>query len=216
MASITIQWFLELPGLFITAGVVLILIAVIVFIVSGSKAKKLANETNQMESVQPVTNNNVQQEFSAAPPLPSTNVTNDLNQVNPVNPINDVPTTLNEQPVSPQPQSIEGNPIIPGELNLNTSDVPPTIVVPEPVSPVNPGVIPTPVNVSIPSPEINNINPAVEQPTLSTPVENTVGNVSPIPEIQINEIPVGGNEVDGTTVIPTVTPTVTNDNEEII
>ena len=46
MDDITLEWFFKLPGLFITAGVLLILIALIVFIIGSRKEKKNKNDTN--------------------------------------------------------------------------------------------------------------------------------------------------------------------------
>lgn len=63
MSDITLEWFFQIPGLFITIGVLLILIALLVLIIGGSKAKNKKQEdlslvddvqesaVNQVESV---------------------------------------------------------------------------------------------------------------------------------------------------------------------
>ena len=58
MDNIDIEWFFKVPGLFITGGVFLILIAIIVYIVGNSKAKKASqDDTNYTVDVDSVKDN---------------------------------------------------------------------------------------------------------------------------------------------------------------
>ena len=118
-----LEWFFQLPGLFITGGVVLIIIALIVFIV-GSKSgnKELVNqeidENTSEETVNDIpveepTITKLDNVSNMSTPEVNGNI-NDLNGVS-INPQEPVMPSVEINPVAPEPvmPSVEINPVTP-------------------------------------------------------------------------------------------------------
>ena len=120
-----IEWFLKLPGLFITGGVVLILIALIVFLISGKKGGK-TEATDSKPNVDEVNN------VSADTTTPV---------VEPVAPVVE-PVTV--EPVAPTVEPVTVEPVTPTVEPVAVEPVAPTVE-PAPVEPVAPVVGPVAV-----------------------------------------------------------------------
>ena len=168
LESITLDWFLKLPGLFITGGVVLILIALIVFIIgSHAEKKKLKNESNlnidadnagDEVKIMPtmdnmnfgVQNNNIGMEPMVNNESPAIEPVIDLNEVS-----NDIPE-INLEPIKSTENKNISESVTP--INNMTIDQP-TIVTP----------IENPVEVSPVEPSVNAFEPITPQPVVNTP-----------------------------------------------
>ncbi len=168
LESITLDWFLKLPGLFITGGVVLILIALIVFIIgSHAEKKKLKNESNlnidadnagDEVKIMPtmdnmnfgVQNNNIGMEPMVNNETPAIEPVIDLKEVS-----NDIPE-INLEPI----KSTENNTISESVTPINNMPIDqPTIVTP----------IEKPVEVSPVEPSVNAFEPITPQSVVNTP-----------------------------------------------
>lgn len=107
-----LSWFTTIPGLFITGGVILLIIALVILIITGKKTKKekeaQSADSNMQGGVQPVPAMN-------APVTP-----------NPMMGVNTAPTvapTINTQPVMPNNDPMVGvNSQMP-EVNMNVNPV---------------------------------------------------------------------------------------------
>ena len=114
-----LSWFTTIPGLFITGGVILLIIALVILIITGKKTKKekeaQSADSNMQGGVQPVPamNANVGVPTMNAPVTP-----------NPMMGVNTAPTvapTINTQPVMPNNDSMVGvNSQMP-EVNMNVN-----------------------------------------------------------------------------------------------
>ena len=110
-----LEWFFKMPGLFITGGIVLILIALLVFILGSKKDNKSNKEetkTSEEASVPEMTNTNTVDAASVAmPTTPQEPVT-----AEPVAPIPVEPVAV--EPIAPtpiEPVAIEPVPSAPTE-----------------------------------------------------------------------------------------------------
>lgn len=116
-----LSWFTTIPGLFITGGVILLIIALVILIITGKKTKKekeaQSADSNMQGGVQPVPamNANVGVPTMNAPVTP-----------NPMMGVNTAPTvapTINTQPVMPNNDPMVGvNSQMP-EVNMNVNPV---------------------------------------------------------------------------------------------
>lgn len=116
-----LSWFTTIPGLFITGGVILLIIALVILIITGKKTKKekeaQSADSNMQGGVQPVPamNANVGVPTMNAPVTP-----------NPMMGVNTSPTvapTINTQPVMPNNDPMVGvNSQMP-EVNMNVNPV---------------------------------------------------------------------------------------------
>lgn len=116
-----LSWFTTIPGLFITGGVILLIIALVILIITGKKTKKekeaQSADSNIQGGVQPVPamNANVGVPTMNAPVTP-----------NPMMGVNTSPTvapTINTQPVMPNNDPMVGvNSQMP-EVNMNVNPV---------------------------------------------------------------------------------------------
>lgn len=178
-----LSWFATIPGLFITGGVILLIVALVILIVTGKKTKK---EKTEME------NNGVQQAPGVAAPINMPGVVNPMignNVIPPVDP------TLNVQPVMPvntmpnvgqMPEQNMGTVSMAGDVNSNlavtpnmgASDLGVSSVMPESMPPiVDPMSVGMPTNnvempivnsdVNVVDPSANVVAPSVEIPTVS-------------------------------------------------
>lgn len=106
MSDITLQWFFQIPGLFITIGVLLILIALLVLVIGSTKAKKKQQEdlslvddekeavVNQVDSV------NVAMDDVSVNHLGGINNLDGANNFSPLSNVNNLETN-NVAPVEP-------------------------------------------------------------------------------------------------------------------
>ncbi len=159
--SFDLEWFTTLPGMLITGGVVVLLIALIVFIASNKKGKKKAPEVAEVGaevSVQPVADVNT--------PVVDmgNNLQNDINNSMPVGFGNPVPMTPAS---SPAMENVNGSV---SELNNNS------------IPSINSGInnfastpVDTPV-VSNTNDTIPSINNNVAEPTVNTESSYTAAN----------------------------------------
>ena len=179
------KWFFNVPGVFITGGVVLIIIALIVFLISSSSAKKKTNIANAQDSVT------------------SEPVKSDLNQVVsepqtvPVEASNNV--SANVTPVTVAPASLDivvGTPLVDSQ-NIDTKVEP---------------VIPTKKEVAldgIKSVEVQptganiEVQPVAPEPAIPTGVEAVPESINPV-EVQPTSTNVELQPVMPEPVIPQV------------
>lgn len=111
------EWFFKMPGLFITGGVVLIIIALVVFLIGSKKGEQTKIEENNTESVPEIGKENssiaVEQPNESVTPVgvavePVTPVTVEPVTVEPVTPVTVEPVTVEPvTPVAPEPVTVE-------------------------------------------------------------------------------------------------------------
>ena len=188
--NITLGWFFNIPGIFITAGVVLIIIALIVFIIANKK-EKASKDGSQQFGVSNGTVANAPQEGIqsgiAVNPVPSTDQNVANSTVNPVN-------------VTPVEQHV-ANPI--SNVDIAKEDSVASLMKSVTVAPsadstnVDTNVNPIP-NVSVEPVTVN--EPVVENVSVS-PVENPVG-------VEINP----ANAVETNNIVPSTEPAMPIDN----
>lgn len=185
MSDITLQWFFQIPGLFITIGVLLILIALLVLIIGSSKAKK--KKEDDLALVDDVQESSVNQVESVNVLEPSgvnyLNGTNNLNQINNMN------------------NNLENNNLVNNNVGVVTPVTPNESVAPaingNNIAPVasNPTSVITPVNINdnVVAPQVafneqnvatsNNVN------NINTSVANNLSNVEQV--VPVMAQPVG-------------------------
>ena len=166
MGEINLKWFFELPGLFITGGVLLIIIALIVFVIGSKKSKKKTIEENQNGGATNQTNGtmipvgNVDSSVGVQPITPlgqeERKIENDNRTL--TSAISAIEPTPVSNVVEPQINPIEVGPIV--------APMPETVVTPEPS--VMPIVEPTPVS-NVVEPQIN----PIEVGPVVTPMSET-------------------------------------------
>ena len=175
LASFSLDWFMTIPGMLITGGVVFLIIALIIFIVTGNKKPKTNKEVQAV------------QEASKQEAVATASQT--------VTPTPVVPT--NNQVVTPQPV-VTPEPVVPAtpvnsmaeksikeevEPAVFTATIPEDIV-PQPV--VQQSV---PVVNSTVSPIVNNttVSPTMPTPAVPTIEQTPVVNQPVVPSIPVNE-----------------------------
>ena len=231
-----INWFTTLPGMLISGGVLLLLIALILFVKSG-KGGKAAKENVVSTDVAPNfnsadmnaglvidqnVNNNIgsnQVEMPAAEPIA-------VEPVQPeVTPVEVTPVT----PEMPAAAPIAVEPVQPEATPVEVAPVTPEMPAAEPIAvePVQPEV--TPVEVAPVTPEMPVVEPAVYPESVTADVDlektqtipvvndtnNAYGGVSPKVELndtERHEIYGGANPLDKTQTIPTINEQVQNNN----
>lgn len=217
MENINLEWFFKLPGLFITGGIFLILIAIVVYLIGSSKEKKALKEESNYgvdsdnmkveapneEVVTPLVNPNVvtepvKSEVNTIGGQPVNVVgTNEKVEETPVASFNPVIT-----PVTPVNESVEVNPVTPVSLEekdpskeevkvVETPSITPIITPIEPVNTVEsvnkPSEV-TPVEINVVTPDVNVIPPIV-QDKVADEVKKVEVNVTPLVEVtpQVSE-----------------------------
>jgi len=157
MSEITLEWFFQIPGLFITIGVLLILIALLVLIIGSSKAKnKKAEDLSLVDDVEEPVANSVEAVNVLEPnSINYLNGDNNLNVVNNLNSTNNLNNNLETNEFNNNLNNI--NSISPVMVN---ESVPVTTENSDTINPMidNSSNIVTPVNIS---------------ENIFTPVENT-------------------------------------------
>ena len=184
MNGITLEWFFKLPGLFITCGVLLILIALLVFIISGSKARKQNAENNLTveadNHVQENNDNQVVEPIINVPKMdtaiPTSPVNNNVIGSQPINTIGGQSVDTSINPVSSQMEAASFEPIItPIGGNNNEVASEPIKIEPviTPVTPQTPEPVITPVTPQTPEPVITPVTPQTPEPVVTPVVPQT-------------------------------------------
>ncbi len=168
MNNFDLSWFTTIPGLFITGGVVLLVIALVILIITGRKTKKEKDEINSNNNqvnagVQPNSNidNNMAMPTMNMPGAPMTNP-----MVNPMmgqNVVSSPDPVVNPQPMVMPNDSI-AMPSVNNGLDMQNMNAP----IVEPV-----GINPVEVNQMVSTPEV--INP-MEMPLSEQPFVNDINS----------------------------------------
>ena len=175
LASFSLDWFMTIPGMLITGGVVFLIIALIIFIVTGNKKPKTNKE------VQAVQEASKQEAVATA------------NQTVTQTPV--VPT--NNQVVTPQPV-VTPEPVVPAtpvnsmaEKSVKEEVEPAvfTATIPEDIAPQPVVQQSVPVVNSTVSPIVNNttVSPTMPTPAVPTIEQTPVVNQPVVPSIPVNE-----------------------------
>lgn len=238
LANFDLNFFTTIPGMLITGGVLLLLIALIIFIATGSKGKEKAINKDIKNEPESVVSPTVPAE--PAPVQTTEPVVN--NEVPPVVEEPKVaPVTVNESlingTVSEQAQAPVVEPKVEEVINTSADSVvasaPVTVVPLEPipakgeVKPIEEASLQTPaVEVQNVTPEVK-ITPTVEQSVIEkkkeTPQEEAkpiYGGASPvIPTISVNNEPHrqiygGANPLENTQSVPIINTVVTEDSNK--
>ena len=212
MDKISLEWFFQIPGLFITIGVLLILIALLILIISNSKARK-RRESMQLEEEEstnsfdvPLSNpsetvNIVSNQQNNLDNLVANVATNVVNLDNVIENKNVVENNLNPIVETSTTNSIE-QPIVNQQLNDE-----PNMTVAENnqpiISPVNIVDAPKPTEEPI-------VTPIVVENQTSTPVEET-----PIMSFVSNDTLNNSVNVTPETIMPTEEKLPTSNLENI-
>ena len=175
LASFSLDWFMTIPGMLITGGVVFLIIALIIFIATGNKKSKTNKE------VQAVQEASKQEAVATA------------NQTVTQTPV--VPT--NNQVVTPQPV-VTPEPVVPAtpvnsmaEKSVKEEVEPAvfTATIPEDIAPQPVVQQSVPVVNSTVSPIVNNktVSPTMPTPAVPTIEQTPVVNQPVVPSIPVNE-----------------------------
>jgi len=229
--SFDLAWFATLPGILITGGVVVLLIALVFFITSNKKEKNKNAEVVPVENnvATPEVDNSFGMDAAAIGMVASQTVPMDnANEVAPA----EVPSFDNNTVVPnvvdfTSPTQPANDTVVDATVNNDVVNVP-SVEINEPVAPAVPEVAPVvpevaPVSVEIPAVEVPSVEPVVTE-TPVEPVAPVVPEVAPtVPEKPViyggvdpaNTVaattpvqPViygGANPLENTTTIPRVT-----------
>lgn len=245
MSDITLEWFFRIPGLFITIGVVLILIAIVVFIIgNATKSKEMNNEVKEDDNVDNSINQDVLQNNELHTNL--ANVNNELpvleNNINNLeldnnNNIANVDNSLsfndNILGVTPQDTSLENNVLINETFNEVENPVvlpvEETINVMEPVTNLSNDVMNYETNTvsnDITSMDANNLEQGLVSNDLNTSFANVnqddmVNNYqefsNPVFEENVSPIPEVSESFNlGDNVEPFYSNDISDDNRDIL
>lgn len=191
LATFSLDWFMTIPGMLITGGVLFLIIALVIFIVTGTKKPKTNKEVEKVQE-------DSKKEAIVATTTPTVEQT-------PVT--NTAPATVTPEPV------VTATPVVPTPVS-NVEENKETVVVSTPVETVKPIVPPTPV-VTKP---IEAVEPLIEEkkevvpPIVSSDMPRPIyGGVSPVvPNVSHEEhrpIYGGANPLENTQSVPIVPPT---------
>lgn len=175
LASFSLDWFMTIPGMLITGGVVFLIIALIIFIVTGNKRSKTNKE------VQAVQEASKQEAVATA----SQTVTQ-----SPVVPTNNQVVT--QQPVVTPEPVVPATPVNSVAEKSVKEEVEPavfTATIPEDIAPQPVAQQSVPVVNSTVSPIVNNttVSPTMPTPVVPTIEQTPVVNQPVVPSIPVNE-----------------------------
>lgn len=177
LATFSLDWFMTIPGMLITGGVLFLIIALIIFIVTGNKKTKTnkevvkAQEASQQEAVSavtPATNQNTipanEQVVTSQPIVTSDSI--------PTSPVSSMAEKVGPQEVEPA---------------VFTATLPQDIVTPQPI--IN-NQVPNVLEQSIPAtePVVTPVNSTVVSSTI--PVQNQVDSTPVVNQPVVPEVPV--------------------------
>lgn len=199
MDKISLEWFFQIPGLFITIGVLLILIALLVLIIGSSKSRKHTDEELP-----------VVEEPAITPTAPVNVIENNLN--NQTEPVNIVDNNLNNQTVLTNENLVNNqlnSNVLNTNLNNNVSDVSNTPVNDNISVSQHDNIMPVGQNsINIVTPV--NITEDVQQPvveeTVLTPIEPVTLTTEPVietPSVLNNQTLINNTQEE---IMPTVAP----------
>ena len=214
MENITLEWFFKMPGLFVTAGIVLILVAILIFLIAGIKSKSrvasdsydtdIPNNTKlELDNSVEATNETPNALHLTTPVIADANVvTPPVETPKPIEPM--IAPEINSQTETPSTTNIELN--SPSDIKI------------EPIAPVvtpieEVPVAPLTVNIEPVTPEPVTVEPVAK---VETPSTTTYEEIEPKPMATIP------TEINQATNLPIPEPvnsqdqTVVKSEEEII
>lgn len=216
------EWFLTIPGILITCGVILLIIALIMFIVGSMKGKK----NKEMPNVNEVANNAQPQVEPVQNVDSSISVDNTVNKDSFINnTVDSTPTVAVSEPMGPIEEVNNTTPIIPEVPVIDVPQVQPVVNNEVPSAPTIPAVevpsAPTIPNVEVPTVDIQTpeVNPVTEVvPTPEVPVINTE-TITAVNEPVVDVPNVSNLDTTNTSniyggVVPTVEPIPTQEIPE--
>ncbi len=220
-----LSWFTTIPGILITCGVVLLIIALVIFIVTSRKNKKLdsnkVENTDNSVNVQNTQNDNIQAvtpvEIDNAPLQDINNVPSNDAAVPielPAEPIPVVeqpqpePISVNPEPIAVPTPVIEETPVVtnptPSAINTTVPEPIPVVSTPEVVPAVQPEAIPTPQPEVIPV--VNPVEtPVQEKPSIYGGVSEIIPNINLNQKTESHQIYGGADPLENTQTL-TITP----------
>ena len=217
MSEISLEWFFQIPGLFITIGVLLILIALLVLIIGSSRAKNkkesmndnLDHVTDPMETVNVIENNIAQNDIAVAEPITinssntiDSNVNNDFK--NEINTVTEPVLVNNNDNIMPT-DSVVPSIVTPVNINENINVAPmetvnipnDNMVISEPIIKKSSEVIPeVRSDIMEPSPVLANSTIGLSDALIEPVKNNALNNNDSVLNEQIN------SEVVPTTMSP--------------
>ena len=190
LATFSLDWFMTIPGMLITGGVLFLIIALVIFIVTGTKKPKTNKEVEKVQE-----DSKKEAIVATTPAVEQTPV------------INTAPATVTPEPV------VTATPVVSTPVS-NVEENKEPVVVSTPLEVVKPTVPPTPV-VTKP---IEAVEPLIEEkkeivpPIVSSDMPRPIyGGVSPlVPNVSHEEhrpIYGGANPLENTQSVPIVPPT---------
>ncbi len=208
MENINLEWFFKLPGLFITGGVFLILVAIIVYLIGSSKEKKARQqETNYGVDSSSMNKEEVKEEVVTPLVNPTVNTEPVNSEVNTIGgqPVNVVNTDTNEKEVAavnsfnPVITPVNENSIV---TPVETPKVEPVVVTPQeevkeeknltpsitpiitPIEPVNTQSEVSPLEINVVTPNVNVSEPVVQE-KMADEAKAVEVNVAPLVEVSV-------------------------------
>lgn len=188
--SFDLEWFKTLPGILITGGVIVLLIALIIFIISNKKTEKIDAtevETNTVPQEVPIANTNSEMPINEQ----ATAETNFMDNSMPVN--NVATKSTNDTVVDNTNVTVPVNNAQTITSNINTVQSPvitePTVV--EPINSAEPTVANNVIDFNVPVANVPTVEPvqntvvetSVEQPTIPVMEDNYMPNETKIESV---------------------------------
>lgn len=218
-----LSWFTTIPGILITCGVVLLIVALVIFIITSRKNKKEGKENSEdskQDTSAPQSDQNATPVVVDNSPLPNIEANNSA-VATPIEAPEAIPVPVETTPTPVQTVDAIPTPIEVAQPVVNSVPATPVVdVTPQPI-PVEPVVV-TPNVVDVAKPEVVPVaptNPVINvanEPVVAPTTEKTsiYGGVSQIiPSIDLNQksnhqIYGGADPLENTQTLP-VTPNVT-------
>lgn len=213
-----LDWFTTIPGILIICGVILLVIAIILFIIGAKKSKKEAS----VNTTQPV-ENNISEVVTEEPKVEVTETQPQPVVEEPVTPTSNIDTVVNVANINTENTAVEPNIIETPEINTI-----PTVEIPkvEDTTPV--------VNIPNVDSQVEEVTPTIEQPSTvyggevpkydfniqeEKPVTIYGGNdpleaTQTLPKVEENHIPYGGSYPEVKIVEPQVEQVVPTQVQE--
>ena len=185
--SFDFSWFTTVPGLFITGGVILLIVALVILLISNKKTKK---EKANAEANGSVNGNTVQPVVGQAEPIPMAPVMPEAApvEVAPAAPVEVAPAMPEVAPVEVAPTPVE---VAPAPVNV----VPTVEPVAAPATPSIPSLETGPVIYGGASPAVGDINVAPVETHQIYGGADPLQNTQTIPGIQAQPAPVNDANV---------------------
>ena len=225
--NINLEWFFKVPGLFITIGIVLIIVALIVYLIGSKNEKEVDNQSYDVSNAGNDDFNSGSVSQVAIPEQPVSNnigvvqtpINPTLNSINVQTPVveNKVETVSSPVEVGvANPMDNVNNNMVNSQSSVNLADISPVSVPANDNGALNPTI--TPVTVAVPTPEttIEPVTPIVPvSPVESAPVASSepvavATPVTPVVQASTESIPVNPvPTVDANALTPTIEESIT-------